>query len=325
MAAWTHVSRTSVRKGRGNLRTFRAISSPRRAAGRLRSKSPACEGAEEDRERSPCHRDGLLRASIERKVRPHCITPCFASASSSVNSLMLIFRRRYRCMTWRPTRPSAGCSKASGTVPMMRNPSACHSRTATALDSTTALNCIAAYLCSRAQESAYSPSARHSSALHLPGDHEARGCDVRARAGAVGTHVRRPENPRAVAGHDRAAGRGYYPHAPCLLGGPSRVIGEGLARGDDLPEDGPDVLPVGIGVSSNLQCSLLTKASGNRQPSARGRPFSVDGCVPYAHTDVAPGSSTAACPERPHLDRCPRAASPAAPVALKHGRIDAPV
>src|SRR5215217_6336501 len=57
MAAWTHVSRTSVRKGRGNLRTFRAISSPRRAAGRLRSKSPACEGAEVDRERSPCHRD----------------------------------------------------------------------------------------------------------------------------------------------------------------------------------------------------------------------------------------------------------------------------
>src|SRR5215212_2106878 len=167
--------------------------------------------------------------------------------------------------------------------------------------------------------------APHSSALHLPGDHEARGCDVRARAGAVGTHVRRPENPRAVAGHDRAAGRGYYPYAPCLLGGPSRVIGEGLARGDDLPEDGPDILPVGIGVSSNLQCSLLTKASGNRQPSARGRPFSVDGCVPYAHTDVAPGSSTAACPERPHLDRCPRAASPAAPVALKHGRIDAPV
>src|SRR5215207_9192776 len=57
MAAWTHVRRTGVRKGRGNLRIFRAISSPRRAAGRLRSKSPACEGAEEDRERSPCHRD----------------------------------------------------------------------------------------------------------------------------------------------------------------------------------------------------------------------------------------------------------------------------
>ena len=46
MAAWTHVSRTGVRKGSGNLRTFRAASSPRRAAGRLLSKLPACEGAE---------------------------------------------------------------------------------------------------------------------------------------------------------------------------------------------------------------------------------------------------------------------------------------
>src|SRR5215213_4402489 len=43
---------------------------------------------------------------------------------------------------------------------MMRNPSACQSPTATWFDSTTALNCIAAYPCSRAQESAYSPSAR---------------------------------------------------------------------------------------------------------------------------------------------------------------------
>src|SRR5918994_2575669 len=58
MAAWTHVNRTGARKGGGNLRTLRAISSPRRAAGRLRSKSLACEGAEGDRERSPCHRDG---------------------------------------------------------------------------------------------------------------------------------------------------------------------------------------------------------------------------------------------------------------------------
>src|SRR5215213_344750 len=43
---------------------------------------------------------------------------------------------------------------------MMRNPSARQSRTATWFDSTTALNYIAAYACSRAQESAYSPSAR---------------------------------------------------------------------------------------------------------------------------------------------------------------------
>src|SRR5215217_2011770 len=43
---------------------------------------------------------------------------------------------------------------------MMRNPSDCQSRTATWFDSTTALNCIAAYPCSRAQLSAYSPSAR---------------------------------------------------------------------------------------------------------------------------------------------------------------------
>jgi hypothetical protein len=40
------------------LKTFRATLSPRRAAGRLLSKLPACQGAEEDRERSPCHRDG---------------------------------------------------------------------------------------------------------------------------------------------------------------------------------------------------------------------------------------------------------------------------
>jgi hypothetical protein len=43
---------------------------------------------------------------------------------------------------------------------MMRNPSDRQSRTATKLDSTTALNCIAAYLRSRAHQSACSPSAR---------------------------------------------------------------------------------------------------------------------------------------------------------------------
>src|SRR5215211_537356 len=53
--------------------------------------------------------------------------------------------QRYRCMTWRPTQPNVECSKASGTVPMMLNPSACHSRTAASFDSATALNCIAAY------------------------------------------------------------------------------------------------------------------------------------------------------------------------------------
>ncbi len=53
-------------------------------------------------------------------------------------------QRRARCMTWSPTRPWARESNASGTVPTIRNPRLCHSRTATVLVSTTALNWIAA-------------------------------------------------------------------------------------------------------------------------------------------------------------------------------------
>src|SRR5918995_6207077 len=77
-------------------------------------------------------------------------------------------------------------------------------------------------------------------APRIAGDHEARRGDVRARTGTIGSHLRRPEHARAVAGHDRAAGRGLHPHTPGLLGRPSWVVRESLAGGDNLPKDGPD-------------------------------------------------------------------------------------
>jgi hypothetical protein len=46
-------------------------------------------------------------------------------------------------MTCRPTSPCAFESNVAGTVPVIRNPSACHRCTAAVLVSTTALNWVA--------------------------------------------------------------------------------------------------------------------------------------------------------------------------------------
>jgi len=102
--------------------------------------------------------------------------------------------------------------------------------------------------------------APHPPAPRIAGDHEARRGDVRARAGTVGAHMSRPKHAWAVAGHDRVAGRSFYPHVPCLLGRPSGVVSESLTGGDDLPEDGPDGRPVSVDVFANPHRSILTES-----------------------------------------------------------------
>jgi len=68
-----------------------------------------------------------------------------------------------------------------------------------------------------------------------------------------------PKHAWAVAGHDRVAGRSFYPHVPSLLGRPSGVVSESLTGGDDLPEDGPDGRPVSVDVFTNPHRGILTE------------------------------------------------------------------
>ena len=101
----------------------------------------------------------------------------------------------------------------------------------------------------------------HPPAPRIAGYHEARGCDVRARTGAVGPHVRRPEHAWGVASYNRQARRARHPHVPGLLGRPSRVVSDSVAGSDDLLEDGPDGRPVGIYVFTNPHYDILIEAS----------------------------------------------------------------
>ena len=108
----------------------------------------------------------------------------------------------------------------------------------------------------------------HPPAPRITGDHKARGCDVRARTGAVGTHVRSPEHQGVVACYNRATRRIHHPHLPGLLGRPSRVVSESVAGSDDLLEDGPDGRPVGIYVFTNPHYDILIEASNQSQSKA---------------------------------------------------------
>lgn len=65
---------------------------------------------------------------------------------------------------------------------------------------------------------------------------------------------------RSVAGHARMAGRSLDPHVPSLLGGPPRIVSEGLACGDDFPDGGP----VGVGVFADLHRGILTETHNQR-------------------------------------------------------------
>src|SRR5918998_2271481 len=105
-------------------------------------------------------------------------------------------------------------------------------------------------------------------APRVAGDHEARGGDVRARTGTIRSHLRRPEHPGALAGYNRATGRGLYPHFLGRLGRPSRVVSESVAIGDDLPEDGPDRRPVGVEVSTNSHGDILIEAPNQSRSKA---------------------------------------------------------
>src|SRR5215211_8845924 len=133
---------------------------------------------------------------------------------------------------------------------MMRNPSTCQSPTATWFDSTTALNCIAAYPCSRAQESAYSPSARPTPrprALLATMKLAVETCEP--GPGRFGPMCAVP----STRGPSEATTVRPGGSPPTRFGPPPRtsgVVGEGLADLHDLAEDGPEKRPVGVGVSA---------------------------------------------------------------------------